>query len=566
MGDQPVRLFDAKGNGLDLGTASHPEGDPKQLRVDVEERLAAGSYVVAWRVTSADSHPINGAFTFSVGAPTSGADTQSLVSGLLQDRGSLAVSWTLAVLRWIVYAAVSVAIGGWIVDRWVWPEGASLRRTRRWILTAAALAVAGSLASIAAQGAYGSGSAFGSMFDPALWGDVLRTRFGQAALIRVAGSGLLMIGVSLALSRRLRDMVCGAAAVVSVVGVAIANHSTTGRWGPIGIGADVLHVTAMCAWLGGLVGLVAWILVPRRSRAVADDTRSGDVVSVSIDAADSTDAADSAEAADSTGAAWSDAVALRATERFSLLALLSVAVLVVSGVVQGIRQVGGPTALTTTDYGKVLIVKVGIVVVLVAVAFGSRRLVGLWRRADAEAADGADTPAVRPVTPEGDVEGDADRDADDVTVGPDAVRSYLRRFVGVEVVLAGLVLVASTVLSNSVPAIEAVALPFSSTIVNSQGVGEFYIDPAKVGSTELHVVMTNVDGTLPQIDELTVTIRLAARDVGPIDVPMERYNDLPNDYWAPSATIPFAGTWTVEARGRVGEFEQKVFSTDVLVR
>jgi copper transport protein len=170
----------------------------------------------------------------------------------------------------------------------------------------------------------------------------------------------------------------------------------------------------------------------------------------------------------------------------------------------------------------------------VAVAFSSRWLVNRWRASEEPGGGGA--------------------------------RAVLRRSVAAEVVLAVGVLAASTALSNAVPAIDAVALPFQQSVANAQGIAEFYIDPAKVGDTELHVIVTNADGSVPQIDELTVTLRLPEREVGPIEVEMRRFQNLPNDYWAPAATFPFPGTWAVEARARIGEFEQKVFSVDVTVR
>ncbi|GAA3710303.1 hypothetical protein GCM10022204_30880 [Microlunatus aurantiacus] len=50
--------------------ASATDGDPKlvdnTVEQDLESQLPAGEYEVEWRVTSADGHPINGRFTFTV--------------------------------------------------------------------------------------------------------------------------------------------------------------------------------------------------------------------------------------------------------------------------------------------------------------------------------------------------------------------------------------------------------------------------------------------------------------------------------------------------------------------
>ena len=54
-----VRVFDSKGNRVDTGG---PSTSGQTVTVPVREKLADGSYVVTWRVVSADSHPVQGTF------------------------------------------------------------------------------------------------------------------------------------------------------------------------------------------------------------------------------------------------------------------------------------------------------------------------------------------------------------------------------------------------------------------------------------------------------------------------------------------------------------------------
>src|SRR5207344_2311802 len=58
-----IRLFDGTGHELDVGEPHHVNGDDSQVAVSTGT-LDDGAYVVSWRVLSADSHPVNGAFTF----------------------------------------------------------------------------------------------------------------------------------------------------------------------------------------------------------------------------------------------------------------------------------------------------------------------------------------------------------------------------------------------------------------------------------------------------------------------------------------------------------------------
>ncbi len=83
-----------------------------------------------------------------------------------------------------------------------------------------------------------------------------------------------------------------------------------------------------------------------------------------------------------------------AVDRFSSVAFGCVVALVVAGVVQAWRILpGGLSDLTSTDYGRILLVKVAFVAGLVALGWGSRRLLRrrmlgqpLWRSVATEVA------------------------------------------------------------------------------------------------------------------------------------------------------------------------------------
>src|SRR5699024_2795291 len=58
-----VRLLDADGQPLPSEAASVDQ----TVEIAVPDELAEGTYIVDWRVVSADGHPVAGAFTFAVG-------------------------------------------------------------------------------------------------------------------------------------------------------------------------------------------------------------------------------------------------------------------------------------------------------------------------------------------------------------------------------------------------------------------------------------------------------------------------------------------------------------------
>src|SRR5215475_10051958 len=75
--DQPVgvsntslEVFAPNGDRVDAGATTHG-AKPSQIVVKLKSGLGHGTYTVGWHVISADSHPVQGAWTFSVGAPSS---------------------------------------------------------------------------------------------------------------------------------------------------------------------------------------------------------------------------------------------------------------------------------------------------------------------------------------------------------------------------------------------------------------------------------------------------------------------------------------------------------------
>lgn len=61
----PVKVSDQQGNRVDRDDARVDPNDARVLTADLEE-LPEGTYTVEWRVTSADTHPVNGTYRFTV--------------------------------------------------------------------------------------------------------------------------------------------------------------------------------------------------------------------------------------------------------------------------------------------------------------------------------------------------------------------------------------------------------------------------------------------------------------------------------------------------------------------
>jgi copper transport protein len=475
-----IRVFDHNGRQVKTSTAHHPGGAGSQVAVDLP-KLSDGGYVVAWRVLSADSHPVHEAFTFSVGTG-GGAVTPGLVQDLLaSEGGNTTVGALLAITRFLVYAGLAIALGGCAFWLFCWPAGRDDATLVRVVVAAAVVAAIASLVMIGLQGPYATGQGLTEAFKPSTWRSVVDTRSGQWWLVRTLALAVL---AGLALVRRVKPavwrLVLVADAALLLVAIAYGGHGANGRYPALGVIATVAHVGAMSVWIGGLVALV---LVLRRDGA-------------------------------STIA-----------RRFSAVAFAAVGVLVVSGVAQGWRQVGSLDALKHTTYGHLLIIKVGLVAAVLAIAYFSRRML---------------------------------QDHVEVDTG------RLRTKVAGETGIAVAVLVVTALLVNAVPAIAQRSGPFSATVLAGNRSASLSIEPAHVGTNVLHVILFGTTGVLDPAAEITAQITLPSRDVGPL--PLKLTPAGPNHAIGNGIDIPFAGKWTLDVVARFGEFDEVHFVTTVDVR
>jgi len=324
-------------------------------------------------------------------------------------------------------------------------------------------------------------------------------------VLAVMGAGLLLT------VERLRTQLWRVAGVLGALAlfvlVAMGGHGTTGRWAAIGLLATVAHLGGMSVWIGGLTMLLVGVLRD-------PDPHDG----------------------------------LARVRAFSPIAFGAVAVIVVSGVVQAYRQVGSIDALTNTDYGRLLLVKTAFVVVAVAVAWGSRRLIqGSPEPAPLALAAGA---AVLERS-----------DTDDASLR--RTRRRLRRTIGAEIALAAAVLAVTSLLVASAPAIADVGKPFNATITQGDRLASITVDPARTGRNTMHVYISTPGGALDKAQDITVRMTLPSRDLGPIPVPVEDAG--PNHVLSDNLQLPFSGDWEVEILATFGQNEQVRFATTMPV-
>jgi copper transport protein len=100
--EDAVRVFGPGGERVDGGTVEVADGGAT-LRAAVDGG-ADGTYTVAWRVTSEDSHTSSGSFVYHVGTRTGAVDVDD-------DGGDITTAWVGGAGRWLGFAGALAAIG-----------------------------------------------------------------------------------------------------------------------------------------------------------------------------------------------------------------------------------------------------------------------------------------------------------------------------------------------------------------------------------------------------------------------------------------------------------------------
>jgi copper transport protein len=601
--DDTFRLFGPDGRRVRTDPAEHAPGRADTARVAFPAGLGRGTFTVAWRVVSADSHPVSGAFTFSVGSPSA---APAVATGRAEDPLTRALH---GLARAAAYGGAALLIGtAAFVLLCRPPDARPLRGPLAagwWTLLVSTLAL------LLLRSPYETGVGPAAALDPSALAHTLTGRPGLALVTRLAllAPTALFVRrlpttpttpttltmptmptmpaartaraaqttratptaqtaqtteatptaqatattpvaptppITKAAAAPLGPALTLSLALALALTWAVSDHAAAGVQVPWAMASAVLHLLAMAVWLGGLTALLTTLQgAARAGRAPVGGTAA--------------ESSDGASAEETRGSPVRDAQLTATVTRFSRLAVLSVTVLVLTGAYQSWRGLGSPAALTGTTYGRLLLAKLLAVALLVVLAARSRR----WAARLAEAMVPA-SPAAQPPEPE-------------------AVARALRRSVLAEVAVGIAVLVITTVLGATPPgrtATEAAAardgaaptagvpgasvtvIPFDTGSPGGRGRVQITLEPGRVGQNAVEAVVFGPDGGLSAVPELRLSLSLPAKGIGPIDA---RLTDRGGYWGTDTLTLPLTGTWTAKATVRVSELDQASASRTVRI-
>lgn len=398
----PIRddflIQDASGTSQPIASVGN-DGDSKVVVTSVNA-LPSGRNKVSWALRGTDGHKMTGTISFTVAAATSSSTTSTAkappptpstpsaqpvdaditeseansTSSVSSDTDSAEMIATAG--RWLVYVMILFTVGSLaylvLVHRGTRREG---RRIVFLIRRSAILVIVGSTMEWFAQLAvYGSGS-ITDVVSPSAWGDLLSTSFALGTLCRIMGAALVLRFVPIEvvsedpidfaklddydLFGELASPSPTATAVVSepetrlarvrvesgplafvgalllVVSESFIGHTASVEPRALVLVSDAVHMLAAAVWVAG-VWLLAWTFWQRTRRGESLDAR------------------------------------LVAT-RFSITATWALVAVAISGTALGWAILGSPGRLFTTEFGRMLLIKVALVAVIGAIGLHNRR-------------------------------------------------------------------------------------------------------------------------------------------------------------------------------------------------
>jgi copper transport protein len=541
--DQPVKpddggvvVLNSSGQSVDEGGSTHPV--PDTLRASLSRALPDGAYVANYTVTSVDGHVVSGGLVFLVGNARPG----SIVT--LTRQSTSAATWYDRSGQFLTYVGVLAAGGLAFFLAFLLPVGIERRRLKRWCTAAAGLGVVGMVVTGAAQADL-AGGGLGAL---AHWTEISQAvggKFGGQCLLQLVG----LAGCLLSLRRRDQTVAQATAfygLLVSAGAFVVFGHALVSpeRW--LSAPADVVHVVFAAMWFGGLIGLV--LVLHNR---VASARRAGEMVQPTyapafVEVAPSMAAASggrstavlerTAPPADKHRLPEDDdnvlAGTVRLVDRFSTMAGVSIALVLVAGTLLAIAEVGSIANLFETGYGQTLLVKIALVGLLIIIAAYNRLFLVPWLSSATARAE------------------------------PGGLAAGWRRLlatVRLEAVAAVAILAVTAILANGVPsngATVARPVPFAQTVPFDGGHLTFRITPNQALVNNITVQFTGGDG-LPadKAESVSLYLNLPSENVGPIETDMKKVGTgrfvLVN-----SPNPPIVGTWQITLQIQVSEFSQ----------
>jgi len=467
-----IRIVDASGTATAITDIRR---DGAQLVLTPPAIPGEGARVVSWRVMSADGHPVGGSLTFWIGQRGDAAP-QTVRSEDKVLRGAI---W---LARIIVYLGLFVGAGGACFAAWIGPpDAAAMRRIGVVVSMAALLALA---LSVGLQGLDALGLPLSALSNGDAWTIGVRGSFGHA--VGFAAAALLLGMLSFRVSSPLRRAVALLALIGTGLALAATGHAASAPPRYLTMPAVFLHGVSLAFWIGALLPLAFAMRSPRET-----------AVSILM--------------------------------RFSRAIPFAVAALLASGLLLATIQLERLDALWTTDYGRVLAIKLALVAALLLLALWNR----LWL-----------TPRI----------GNGGR-----------ARRLMRRSIFAELVLVVAILGVVGLWRFTPPprALVVANDDFFTHVHAERAMADVTLSPGHAGPIRIAIQLRTPDERLLNAKGLSVTLSNPEAGIEPATAEAKPAGE---GQWRVAMAAPVPGRWTLRLDILISDFDSLSVEAPVLIK
>ena len=479
--------------GKEVGKPGEIRPDGNNLHLPLGEALANGTYVLTYRVISADTHPVGTTFGFSVGEPM--AD----MSQMSQSAAESSTPWTYAVAanRWVLYATMLLAAGSALFMLLIpTPAGVgaatfSLGRTS---------AIIASVAYLLAIGIGGAEMLMGgatALLSVDAWSRGVGSTLTPSAVIGVPAMLVLIYAFGQGADKP-KTGALTVGAVAAIGSFLVTGHAATAA--PVWLMATVvaIHLFGASFWFGALYPLF-------KTAGTTDATQAGVVMT-----------------------------------KFSVWAMFSVGLIILSGLAISFVQVESPSKLLGNAYGAGLVRKLVLVAIILGLAAYNKLVL---------------TPALE--------KGDA------------TASHRIRRTIRIEIVVYVLILGAAMSLTLTTPP-RAIMAPgaggmammnegFKATVQANGYTVDLDITPAKAGENMIMATIKDKDGqVISTLADLEITGNLPAAGISDVFVKGQNTGNGMWHFMFKEMIIP--GDWKLKVDAFINDFDKVSFETTVPIK
>jgi copper transport protein len=468
--DEPVsaavlRLLDAAGRQRD---DIKVEAQDERITVALPRDLPRGTQVLSWHVVSADGHPVGGSLLFSIGAPSGDRAAAPVADPVL--------STLIWLARLALFLGLFVGVGGAFFLAVI----ARARVARAPVKAALGIGIGGAILSLGLQGVDLGGLGVAALFSSAPW--VLAGHTSLAASLAIAAGAMLLATASLA-ARGNASPWLSALALLGVGAALVASgHAATAKPQWLTRPAIFLHGIGVAYWVGALVPLLRISARPVRN-------------------------------------------SLAIIQRFSMVAIPVVPVLIACGIALTLSEIDSPNALVATNYGRILTAKLAAVLLLLALAVLNRLYLTRAAKRDP-----------RPLA-----------------------RSIAGECVLVLIILA---LAAGWRLTPPPRSLAAAASrPVALHIHTDRGMAQLAVSPGRAGPNRIDMMFLNAEFGPLDPKEVSLALSLPAAGITPLKRQARRAED--GEWRVEEAPFPRPGRWHLRIEALVTDFEKTTLEGDI---